>query len=55
MGTECDLKWREIGEKERLWQEPGHPIVEGIDEYIEIPEEMYGERFDIPAPIPWYS
>jgi trehalose utilization protein len=62
MGTECDLKWREIGEKERLWVvEPGHPIVEGIDEYIEIPrEEMYGERFDIPAPdtlvfISWFA
>ncbi len=52
MGTTCDLKWREIGEKERLWVvEPGHPIAAGIGEYIEIPhEEMYGERFDIPAP-----
>ncbi len=27
MGTTCNLKWREIGEKERLWViEPGHPI-----------------------------
>ena len=27
MGTTCDLKWREIGEKERLWVvEPGHPL-----------------------------
>ncbi|NMB24934.1 MAG: trehalose utilization protein ThuA [Firmicutes bacterium] len=52
MGTTCDLKWREIGEKERLWVvEPSHPIVEGIGEYIELPQtEMYGERFDIPAP-----
>jgi trehalose utilization protein len=52
MGTSCDLKWREAGEKERLWVvEPGHPIVEGLGEYFEIPhEEMYGERFDIPAP-----
>jgi len=52
MGTSCDLKWREIGEKERLWViEPGHPIAEGLGEYIEIPHvEMYGERFDIPAP-----
>lgn len=62
MGTTCDLKWREIGEKERLWVvEPGHPIVEGIGEYIEIPNtEMYGERFDIPAPdtlvfISWFE
>ena len=27
LGTSCDLKWREAGEKERLWVvEPGHPI-----------------------------
>jgi trehalose utilization protein len=52
MGTSCDLKWREIGEKERIWVvEPGHPIAEGLDQYFEIPQtEMYGERFDIPAP-----
>ena len=52
MGTTCNLKWREIGEKERLWViEPGHPIAEGLDEYVEIEhEEMYGERFDIPDP-----
>lgn len=52
MGTSCDLKWREANERERLWVvSPGHPIVEGIGEYIEIPrEEMYGEFFDIPEP-----
>ena len=52
MGTNCSLKWREVAEKERLWNlEPGHPITEGIGEYIEIPNtEMYGERFDIPTP-----
>jgi len=52
MGTSCSLKWREIAERERLWVvSPGHPIVEGIGEYIEIPHvEMYGEHFDIPAP-----
>ena len=52
MGTSCDLKWREVGEKERLWVvQPSHPIVEGIGEYVEIDrEEMYGEHFDIPAP-----
>jgi len=62
MGTSCDLKWREIGEKERLWVvEPGHPIVNGIGEYIELPhEEMYGEHFDIPAPdtlvfVSWFA
>ena len=52
MGTTCDLKWRVADERERLWVvEPGHPIAEGLGEYFEIErEEMYGERFDIPAP-----
>ena len=52
MGTTCNLKWREIGENERLWVvEPGHPIADGVGQYIDIPhEEMYGEFFDIPEP-----
>ncbi|SFA81735.1 MULTISPECIES: ThuA domain-containing protein [unclassified Bacillus (in: firmicutes)] len=52
MGTSCDLKWREAGERERLWiLDPSHPIAEGLGEYIELEsEEMYGEHFDIPAP-----
>ncbi|MDG4658050.1 ThuA domain-containing protein [Ectobacillus antri] len=52
MGTSCDLKWREAGEKERLWVlDPSHPIADGIGEYIELEqEEMYGEHFDIPVP-----
>lgn len=52
MGTSCDLKWREADERERIWVvEPGHPIAAGLGEYFEIPQaEMYGERFDIPAP-----
>jgi len=52
MGTTCNLKWREIGEHSRIWVvEPGHPIAAGLPPYFEIPhEEMYGERFDIPAP-----
>ena len=52
MGTTCDLKWREIAEKERIWViDPAHPIAEGLPEYFEIPHaEMYGERFDIPQP-----
>ncbi|RJT08034.1 ThuA domain-containing protein [Halococcus sp. IIIV-5B] len=52
MGTTCSLKWREAAEKERLWVvEPSHPIADEVGEYIEVPEaEMYGERFDIPAP-----
>ena len=52
MGTGCDLKWREAGEKERVWVvNPGHQIAEGLGEYFEIEkEEMYGEHFDIPTP-----
>ena len=52
MGTTCDLRWREIGEKERIWVvEPSHPIAAGLPPHFEIPHtEMYGERFDIPAP-----
>jgi len=51
-GTTCDLKWREAGEKERIWVvDPSHPIAAGLPEYFELkPEEMYGEHFDIPAP-----
>jgi trehalose utilization protein len=62
MGTTCNLKWREAGEKERLWVvEPGHPIAAGLGEYFEIPQaEMYGEHFDIPAPdtlvfVSWFA
>jgi len=62
MGTDGTLRWREAGEKERLWVvEPSHPIVDGLGEYFEIPEtEMYGERFDVPAPdvlvtISWFE
>lgn len=52
MGTTGGLKWREANEKERIWVvEPGHPIAEGLGEYIELPHaEMYGEPFNIPAP-----
>ena len=52
MGTGCDLKWREAGEKERIWTvNPAHPIAAGIPEQFVIEsEEMYGEHFDIPAP-----
>ena len=52
MGTGCDLIVREAAERERIWVvEPGHPIAAGLGPYFEIPrEEMYGERFDIPAP-----
>jgi trehalose utilization protein len=52
MGTTCELKWREADEHERIWVvEPGHPITNGLGQYFEIEqEEMYGERFDVPAP-----
>lgn len=62
-GTDTEnLKWREIGEKEKMWAiEPGHPIAEDVDEFLEIePAEMYGERFGIPQPddlvfISWFE
>jgi len=52
MGTTCSLQYREDGGTERLWVvDPGHPIADGLDEAIELPEtEMYGEPFDVPAP-----
>jgi trehalose utilization protein len=52
LGTNCSLKWREAGEKERLWVvEPSHPIAQGLGDNFVLPnEEMYGERFDIPTP-----
>jgi trehalose utilization protein len=52
MGTNCSLRWREIGERERLWvTDPAHPIAQGLGEHFEIPHvEMYGEFFDIPKP-----
>ncbi len=62
MGTTCNLKWREENDHERLWVvSPGHPIAEGVGEYIELEhEEMYGEFFDIPQPetlvfVSWFS
>jgi trehalose utilization protein len=62
MGSSCMLKWRDLGEKERLWNiEPGHPITEGIGDYFELPrDEMYSEHFGIPTPdkvifISWFT
>ncbi len=53
MGTPCALKWREAGERERLWVvNPGHPIAEGLGENFVIEyEEMYGEHFSVPEPL----
>lgn len=55
-------RWNEAGIKERLWVVwPGHPIAQGIGEYIEVEhDEMYGEPLDIPPPdelvfISWFQ
>src|SRR5690606_35093369 len=52
MGSPCALKWREAGERERVWVvNPGHPIAAGLPEYFELEnEEMYGEPFSVPEP-----
>lgn len=62
MGTPCSLKWREAGERERLWVvNRGHPIARGLGDYVELPNtEMYGEPFAVPEPmetvfISWYE
>lgn len=63
LGTSCMLRWREAGERERLWiVDPSHPIVEGLEgEHFELDQtEMYGEFFDVPAPdevvfISWFE
>jgi trehalose utilization protein len=62
MGAPCALKWREAGEKERVWViNRNHPIAAGLDPYFVIPQtEMYGEPFLVPEPmetvfISWYD
>jgi trehalose utilization protein len=62
MGTTCVFRWREAGERERLWVvNPAHEIAQGLGEFIEIPaSEMYGEPFTIPEPeelvfISWFE
>ena len=61
-GTRCRMRWREAGEKERIWvTDPGHQIAAGLPAYFEIPhEETYGEHWQIPAPdelvfISWFE
>lgn len=53
MGTPCALKWREAGERERIWVvNPRHPIAEGLPEHFILEnEEMYGEPFSVPEPL----
>ncbi len=62
MGTTCSLRWRESGDRERVWTvAPSHPIARGVGESFAIPvEEMYGEPFGIPEPeelvfVSWFS
>ncbi len=49
-GTSCSLRWRELGEKERVWVvDPQHPIAQGVPDSFVVPNtEMYGEPFGIP-------
>ncbi|WP_102960187.1 ThuA domain-containing protein [Mangrovicella endophytica] len=61
-GAPCSLRWREAGERERIWTVAlGHPIARGIGPMIELPnEEMYGEPFVVPEPaetvfISWFE
>ena len=62
MGTPCSLRWREAGERERIWVvNRSHPIAAGLGESVEITQtEMYGEPFTVPEPmetvfITWYE
>ena len=64
LGTNSNTgKYREIGEKEKIWVvDRSHPVVDGMEkEYIEIPaSEMYGEPYGIPTPddivfISWFE
>jgi len=52
LGTSCDLRWRNDGERELVWTvDPAHPVAAGVPQPIVIDaHEMYGEHFDIPAP-----
>lgn len=63
MGTQCQLRWREDGQRERLWVvDSSHPTLNGLDEeFIELDQtEMYGEPFGIPSPddlvlVSWFA
>lgn len=62
LGTSCSLRWREVGEKERLWVvDPSHPIAKDVPLSFVVPHtEMYGEPFGIPDDgqvvfISWYE
>ena len=53
MGTPCSLRWREAGERERMWViNPSHPIAKGVGQALLIENsEMYGEPFLVPEPL----
>lgn len=62
MGSPCSLRWREAGERERMWViNPSHPIAQGLGAQVELPNsEMYGEPFLVPEPletvfVSWYQ
>lgn len=62
LGTSCSLRWREVGEKERVWViDQQHPIARGVPDSFVVPNtEMYGEPFGIPEDghvvfISWYE
>ncbi|MBR2911717.1 MAG: ThuA domain-containing protein [Lentisphaeria bacterium] len=50
LGSSCSLRWRQVGERERIWTvAPDHPIARGVPQTFALEhEEMYGEPFDIP-------
>src|SRR3954471_24924377 len=52
LGTTCDLRWRNEGERELVWTvAPSHPIAAGVPNPIVIDaQETYSEPFAIPAP-----
>ena len=61
-GCTCNLQWREVGEKCRVWAvNPNHPICKDVPHnFLVEHEEMYGEPFVIPEPdetvfISWYE
>ena len=61
-GAPCALRWREAGERERVWVvDPSHPIARGLPASFTLESsEMYGEPFVVPEPdetvfISWYE
>lgn len=51
MGTSGNLKWREVDFTRVYKMNRTHPIVQGIPDTFELPqEEVYCEPFDIPKP-----